>query len=182
MKTYFSSNGYHCPSTYNPADFLIGVLAKTDKAKIESVAHKLCDAFEASRFNQLVEIENNFTIDEEVMLDVKKPFWMFTIFWLIHRNLLVVARDPTIQKIRIIQKIVSFFFCFVFLETINSNFVADVGNCCDGRALFLWNNWFDAIWNTISARSIVYTYFRKYIFSNVFSIGIISSTIFTFHA
>lgn len=121
MKTYFFSNGYHCPSTYNPADFLIGVLAKTDEANktesnIESVAHKLCDAFNASRSIQLVEIENNFTIDEEVMLDVKKPFWMFTIFWLIHRNLLVVARDPTIQKIRIIQKLVSFFFALCFLE------------------------------------------------------------------
>lgn len=109
---YCFSNGYHCPSTYNPADFLIGVLAKTDKAKktgasIESVAHKLCDAFDASRSNQLVEIENSFTIEEEVTLDVRKPFWIFTLFWLIHRNLLVVARDPTIQKIRIIQKIVS---------------------------------------------------------------------------
>lgn len=111
MHVSLPRNGYHCPSTYNPADFLIGVLAKHDKCKInESAAQKLCDAFDETRKDRDVTI-TNFTMEEEDCVVIKKPFWLFTIFWLIHRNFLVVRRDPTIQKLRILQKMVSIACC-----------------------------------------------------------------------
>lgn len=72
----------------------------------ESAAQKLCDAFEETRTDRNVTI-TNFTMEEEDSVVIKKPFWLFTIFWLIHRNFLVVRRDPTIQKLRIVQKMVS---------------------------------------------------------------------------
>lgn len=72
----------------------------------ESAAQKLCDAFEETRTDRNVTI-TNFTMEEEDSVVIKKPFWLFTIFWLIQRNFLVVRRDPTIQKLRIVQKMVS---------------------------------------------------------------------------
>lgn len=100
---------------------MIGVLSKTDPGKEpNNVAHQICDAFEVSRFqsgdddtDKLVQSPstNGFGIGEDDDLkryeSVQKPLWIFTVYWLIYRNLLIVARDPSIQQIRILQKIVS---------------------------------------------------------------------------
>lgn len=108
IKSVFFRNGYHCPTAYNPADFLISVLSKTELGEeLNNVAHRLCDAFNASRTEQLARTANNFVIEEDKKVEIQKPLWIFTIYWLINRNLLIVARDPSIQKIRIVQKIVS---------------------------------------------------------------------------
>lgn len=75
------------------------------------MAHQLCDAFEASRQDRIFEAPLNIVIDNDEHDDhrqyntTQKPFWIFTVYWLIYRNLLIVARDPSIQKIRIVQKI-----------------------------------------------------------------------------
>lgn len=101
-------NGYHCPKAYNPADFLIGVLAKTnDDRTSHAVATKLCDAYDAQCKNQLSGNVPDFDEIDESKFEIQKPFWLFTIYWLCMRNLLIVLRDPSIQKIRIVQKIVS---------------------------------------------------------------------------
>lgn len=101
-------NGYHCPKTFNPADFLIGVLSKSEpEKKPDSVAHRLCDAFEASYENQPTFDLNEFIMEEDKLHEIQKPHWIFTIMWLIYRNLLIVVRDPTVQKLRIVQKIVN---------------------------------------------------------------------------
>lgn len=39
--------------------------------------------------------------------DFQKPCWLFTIYWLIYRNFLKVIRDPSVQSLRIVQKLVS---------------------------------------------------------------------------
>ncbi|XP_031636507.1 protein scarlet [Contarinia nasturtii] len=104
--SFFSLNGYQCPSTYNPADFMISILSKTEPGKeLNNVAHQLCDAFEATRQDHTCEISNDFAIEEERKYDVQKPLWIITVYWLIYRNLLIVARDPHIQKIRIVKAI-----------------------------------------------------------------------------
>lgn len=102
-------NGYHCPSTYNAADWLIGVLSKSEEGKDgNSVAQQLCDAFDSSRQKELTQISNSFIIENEnKQYEMQKPLWIVTVYWLIYRNLLIVARDPSIQKIRILQKIVN---------------------------------------------------------------------------
>lgn len=102
-------NGYHCPSAYNPADFLIGVLANTDTERgTQNAADKLCDAFIAvnQNRNQMVYISTNSDWIEDRKYEIQKPLWIITIYWLIYRNLLIVVRDPSIQKLRIVQKIV----------------------------------------------------------------------------
>lgn len=55
-------------------------------------------------------------MEEDKLHKIQKPHWIFTILWLIYRNLLIVVRDPTVQKLRIVQKIVNedtqVFLCF----------------------------------------------------------------------
>lgn len=105
-----SRNGYHCPITYNPADFIIGILSRTTLEKDgESAANQLCDAFEAIQHDEPVEISSktNAGTTDDAKYERKKPFWICTVFWLIQRNWLIVLRDPSIQNLRILQKIVS---------------------------------------------------------------------------
>lgn len=121
-------NGFHCPKTYNPADFIIGILSRTttnDKDSNKSTAAQLCDAFEASRHDAppLQTSTNTAAIEEDQQYDRKKPFWICTVYWMLQRNWLLATRDPTIQNLRIIQKFVSYFTqkkerCFLFLSLI----------------------------------------------------------------
>uniref|UniRef100_A0A336L180 CSON003410 protein n=1 Tax=Culicoides sonorensis TaxID=179676 RepID=A0A336L180_CULSO len=113
---FFSQQGYTCPKTYNPADFLIGVLAPApgcEKASLR-IANRICDLFAVSEAAQqrdmLINLEMH--IGEEADLQTKyesvkyrKPYWITTVFWLMYRALLTVVRDPTVQYLRIIQKI-----------------------------------------------------------------------------
>lgn len=137
MCAFIYSNGYVCPETYNPADFLIGVLANApgcEKASQRS-AHRLCDLFAVSSVSQqrdmLVNLEMHMLESGEVIRIEKKniskikllwfqikfkeheesngflkPLWPVVLFWLCYRLLLTVLRDPTIQTLRIIQKLV----------------------------------------------------------------------------
>lgn len=115
---FFQKYGYECPKDYNPADFMIGVLAATpgnERASLRA-ANRMCDLFAVSDAAQqrdlLINLEMH--IAEEGNLETnyetvkfQKPFWPVTVFWLTYRSLLTVVRDPTVQFLRIIQKIVS---------------------------------------------------------------------------
>lgn len=102
-------NGYHCPTAYNPADFLIGVLSKSEPGQRPyNVAHQLSDAFDVSHKEEITLSPNdNHMIEDYKSYEIQKPLWIFTVLWLTYRNILIVARDPSVQKIRILQKIVS---------------------------------------------------------------------------
>lgn len=106
----FYRNGYHCPITYNPADFIIGILSRTTRDKDGiSTANQLCDAFEATRPDEPMKISINASAvtPDDAKYERRKPLWICTVFWLLQRNWLIVVRDPTIQNLRILQKIVS---------------------------------------------------------------------------
>lgn len=55
----------------------------------------------------------NFQQYHEMHSDFRKPYWILTIYWLIHRNFLIVVRDPSVQMLRIVQKIVRTFSSFI---------------------------------------------------------------------
>lgn len=103
-------NGHHCPKTYNPADFIIGILSRitTSGKDGSSTASQLCDAFEASRHDETLEMPTNTTaIIEDSKYVRKKPLWICTVYWLLKRNWLIATRDPAIQNLRMFQKFVS---------------------------------------------------------------------------
>lgn len=55
-------------------------------------------------------------MDANDKVSIEKPLWIVTVYWLIRRNLMVVTRDPTIQKLRILQKMVSDFWLYEVLS------------------------------------------------------------------
>lgn len=120
-----SRNGYICPETYNPADFLIGALAiapGSENASQRSV-NRVCDQYAVSEYAGRIELLINFEMHlmecgefhdiDYINYQFRGPLWPMTLFWLCYRSLLTIARDPTIQTLRIIQKIVSL-FCLLF--------------------------------------------------------------------
>ncbi|XP_017128226.1 protein scarlet [Drosophila elegans] len=124
--SFFANHGYYCPEAYNPADFLIGVLATDpgyEQASQRSAQH-LCDQFAVSsaakQRDMLVNLEihmaqsGNFPFDTEVE-SFRGVAWYkrFHVVWL--RASLTLLRDPTIQWMRFIQKIAMAFIigaCF----------------------------------------------------------------------
>ncbi|XP_016924435.3 protein scarlet [Drosophila suzukii] len=124
--SFFANHGYYCPEAYNPADFLIGVLATDpgyEQASQRSAQH-LCDQFAVSsaakQRDMLVNLEihmaqsGNFPFDTEVE-SFRGVAWYkrFQVVWL--RASLTLFRDPTIQWLRFVQKIAMAFIigaCF----------------------------------------------------------------------
>lgn len=139
---------------------------------IESVAAQLCDTFERGRQNKQMKTIETFVIEEDIRYDIKKPPWIYTVFWLFHRNLLIVTRDSTIHRLQILQKIVS--VClrrsqFIIQNNhIFGNCLYFPGNSHNGRPLFLWNCKTQSIWHTIGSRGIIYFVSRKLIYTDVF--------------
>lgn len=113
---FFATQGYFCPESYNPADYLIGVLATDPGSERASqrVAHHLCDLFAVSsaakQRDMLVNLEfhmaetSDYPFDTEVD-DFKNIHWIHTLYLLSFRTILSEYRDPTIPLLRIAQKI-----------------------------------------------------------------------------
>lgn len=146
MASKRSRNGYICPETYNPADFLIGTLAiapGSENASQKSV-NRLCDQYAVSEFagriNVLINFEMHMMECEEfhdtdyTNYQHRTPLWPKKMLWLCHRTLLTIARDPTIQTLRIIQKIVRASLC-LFLQISPFFLLPSPGYCADGWIL-----------------------------------------------
>lgn len=114
---FFADNGYICPLNYNPADYLIGILS-TEYGQSERSAQKtsarICDLFAVSEAahqrDLLVNLEMHmhesgvYRIEDELS-NFKPPLALTTIYWLVWRFFITTIRDPTIQNLRILQKI-----------------------------------------------------------------------------
>lgn len=113
---FFAENGYHCPEAYNPADFLIGVLATDpgyEQASQRSAQH-LCDMFAVSgaakQRDMLVNLEihmaqtGDYPFDAEVDA-FRSAAWYNKFHMIWYRASLSLMRDPTVQRMRFFQKI-----------------------------------------------------------------------------
>ncbi|GAB0088669.1 protein scarlet [Sergentomyia squamirostris] len=115
--SFFAHHGYPCPAEYNPADFMIGLLATYpgDENSSRRMAHRLCDLFAVSPMAEerdvLVNLE--FHMAEKAEFDIeghhgrrmRNLWWYKKIYWLVYRAFLSVTRDSSIQTLRIVQKI-----------------------------------------------------------------------------
>ncbi|GAB1859723.1 Protein scarlet isoform X1 [Camponotus japonicus] len=115
---FFSSQGYECPCNYNPADFLVATLAiaSGDADGSGRIAQKICDAYLTSEACNEIDVTLQQKIDNIRLRRVvkgntcelrsfKEPHCWLRLYWLIHRGFLQVLRDPSVQFIRILQKI-----------------------------------------------------------------------------
>ncbi|XP_076166932.1 protein scarlet-like isoform X3 [Ptiloglossa arizonensis] len=120
---FFASQGYECPRNYNPADFLITIVATGSPAENGEgdVARKVCDMFltseAADEINYIlmkeIQLENSsdFQATSKLFLDSKSvihkgPRYCSRLYWLVYRDVLQVLRDPSVQIIRILQKVI----------------------------------------------------------------------------
>ncbi|CAD1478041.1 unnamed protein product, partial [Heterotrigona itama] len=105
--------GYECPGKYNPADFLVAIVATGSKNENgEQVARKMCDVFSTSEICNEIDhrvsekqIESVRVSDFPFPWQTKEARYCSRLYWLIYRDFLQVARDPSIQIIRILQKV-----------------------------------------------------------------------------
>ncbi|KOX79247.1 Protein scarlet [Melipona quadrifasciata] len=99
---FFASQGYECPRKYNPADFLVAIVATGSKNENgEEVARKICDVFSTSKIcNEIDRI-----LEKQIESVTKEARYCSRLYWLIYRDFLQVSRDPSIQIIRILQKV-----------------------------------------------------------------------------
>ncbi|XP_046994893.1 protein scarlet-like [Schistocerca americana] len=120
--SFFSSQGLECPPRYNPADFV--VCAVSGGPGRDDAARRLCDQFAASdaaaqlladvRLEQLPPglarskpclLVEDTEILGETSEKFKAPFFTTSLLWLTWRYFLHAIRDPTVQNLRILQKI-----------------------------------------------------------------------------
>lgn len=111
---FFAEQGYKCPTKYNPAEYLINVLATTCDTASHKTSKKICDNFAVSEASLqrdlLVNLEmhmyeaGSYSI-KDGMRGYQAPLYMQTFFWLTWRAFLTVLRDPSVQVLRILQKI-----------------------------------------------------------------------------
>ncbi|XP_025155342.1 protein scarlet isoform X2 [Harpegnathos saltator] len=115
---FFSSQGYTCPRNYNLADFLVATLAIApgDADGSGRTAQKICDAFLTSEacneIDVILQRELEIARPQSVCKDsvrksrvFEEPCCWLRLYWLIHRGFLQVLRDPSVQSIRILQKV-----------------------------------------------------------------------------
>lgn len=69
IKIISISNGFQCPLTFNPADFIIGTLASSGRmSDSHRLAHRICDAYAVS---QIPEMRRLQSISEESLNNVR---------------------------------------------------------------------------------------------------------------
>nr|BBC77941.1 ABC transporter Scarlet [Thermobia domestica] len=115
---FFNSLGYDCPRNYNPADFFIHMLAVTpgDEANSRNTIKRICDNFAVTDHAKAVEVLVHYEmhigssgiVRKDLMFQRKnvQVFWITQLYWLTNRSFKQVLRDPSVQALRIIQKMV----------------------------------------------------------------------------
>lgn len=113
---FFAEQGFKCPSNYNPAEYLISVLSTSHNeiSQNHKAASRICDWYAVSEASQhrdlLVNLEmhmyesGTYSISDG-MKGFTPPLYFTTFYWLTWRAFLTVLRDPTVQLMRILQKI-----------------------------------------------------------------------------
>ncbi|XP_031835367.2 protein scarlet isoform X1 [Nomia melanderi] len=112
---FFESQGYACPRNYNPADFLIAIVAAENGRE---TARKVCDLFSSSEASSEIDriLEKDIQVGRSeqskstvrLVIDNsmgRKERCCSRLYWLIYRDFLQVLRDPSLQIIRILQKV-----------------------------------------------------------------------------
>ncbi|XP_053998042.1 protein scarlet isoform X1 [Hylaeus anthracinus] len=117
---FFASQGYECPRNYNPADYLIAIVAtgSRDENGGEEVTRKVCDVFLTSEASNEIdyilmkELELGHSSNSPAMLLLdsesiaqKGSRYFSRLYWLVYRDFLQVLRDPSVQIVRILQKV-----------------------------------------------------------------------------
>ncbi|KAK0160938.1 hypothetical protein PV328_008290 [Microctonus aethiopoides] len=132
--SFFAMQGYQCPKKYNPADFLVATLAIAPKNEdnCRRAAQRICDAYLTSdsckEIDVTLQLELHMSKSYDWQIDInkkhefKQPSWWARLYWLTHRGFVQVMRDPSVQLIRILQKMcVAIMAGLCFVGAVNLN-------------------------------------------------------------
>nr|WOD55112.1 ABCG transpoter Scarlet1 [Hymenopus coronatus] len=158
---FFRKHGYICPEAYNPADFFIRTLAITPGSETASqvAIKRLCDEFAvtdtALEVDVLVRLEyhkgSQYEPTEEFMRrNYKEPCWTSKFICLTYRAMLQVLRDPAVQYVRIVQKIVIALvigLCYVESISLTQNGIQSVQGAL---TLFVTENTFTPMYSVLA--------------------------------
>ena len=178
---FFGENGYKCPVNYNPAEYLISVLS-SDAGSSEKLSFKtasrICDLFAVSEASQQVELLVNLEIHmyetgtyqvQDELKGFKPPLWITTFYWLTWRSLLSVIRDPSIQYLRILQKIaIAVMAGLCYTGTINMT-QAGVQAVSGILFLFMAENTFTPMYSVLSVFPQTFPLFLREIKSGIYT-------------
>lgn len=178
---FFGDYGYKCPVNYNPAEYLISVLStetgSCERASLKT-ASRLCDLFAVSEASQqrdlLVNLEmhmyesGTYKVQDELN-GFRPPLWVTTFYWLTWRSLLTVLRDPTVQLLRILQKVaIAFMAGLCFAGSIN---LSQSGIQAVGGILFILvaENTFTPMYSVLSVFPQTFPIFLREIKSGIYT-------------
>ncbi|XP_045114957.1 protein scarlet-like [Portunus trituberculatus] len=121
---FFESQGYKCPSTFNPADYFVHTLAVfpghegRSQARIDTICHDYTMSPYYKQIEMIIQQEEDICLlnlkygssyEEELFHrnTPERPGWLVQWWWLTWRALLDSYRNPTVHYIRIVKKIIS---------------------------------------------------------------------------
>ncbi|GFG34519.1 hypothetical protein Cfor_11530 [Coptotermes formosanus] len=146
--TFFSSQGFLCPPSYNPAEFFIqklSVIPGEEDASLERL-EKLFDAFRSSEQNQSLQLSMphiqtaHNSITQVNIKDIlfcfglflvssHKPYWHTQVYWLTWRSVLDSYRNKSGHLLQIAVFLVTslmFSLCFMNTEAGTQRWIQDI--------------------------------------------------------
>ncbi|XP_050304977.1 protein scarlet isoform X2 [Anthonomus grandis grandis] len=112
---FFEDLGLICPSSYSPADFFIKTLACAPGYENNSkmAVKRICDRFAVSDYAKEVDVVVQYEFhmgraeprEFELRNNFKAPFWWQQLFWLTYRWTKEAIRNPSVQSMRILQRV-----------------------------------------------------------------------------
>ncbi|CAG0906112.1 unnamed protein product, partial [Darwinula stevensoni] len=139
-------NGFRCPSTFNPADFFIhklAVLPGHHESRSRASVKRICDSFLASRHGKEIDstiafcsdlaqsdsLDSGVYDDDPITKPRRKARWGVQVRSLLKRSLIESARNPAVNQMRTVQKIVlAILLGLVFADVqVNQKGIQDIG-------------------------------------------------------
>nr|BDX53025.1 Scarlet [Dorcus rectus] len=159
---FFDELGYKCPNNYNPADFFIRTLAltpgfeETSKQTIKSICNQFAVSDYAKEVDVVVQYEFHMGRASEhssfiVRSNFKEVFCWTKLSWLTYRSFIDILRNPTVQALRILQKIgiaIMVGLCYLGTVSLSQNGIQSVQGAI---FLFVTENTFTPMYSVLVA-------------------------------
>nr|XP_022907988.1 protein scarlet-like [Onthophagus taurus] len=159
---FFNRLGYKCPHNYNPADFFIRTLAVTPgfEETSKQTIKRICNQFAVSDYIKEVDVvvQYEFHMGRAsehssfiIRSNFKEIFCWTKLYWLTYRSFLDVLRNPTVQLLRILQKIgiaVMVGMCYLGTVALSQNGIQSVQGAI---FLFVTENTFTPMYSVLAA-------------------------------
>ncbi|KAI2474003.1 scarlet [Diabrotica virgifera virgifera] len=163
---FFERMGYVCPTSYNPADFYIKTLSTTPgyEDNCRQTVKRICDQFAVSDEAKEVEIVVQYELHMgrvatqrkfELRQNFKEIRWLSKLFWLTYRWILEIYRNPSLEAMKIAQRMLPGFILEPLIFVITAYWLA--GLRTSGYAFLMTLSVIVLTMNVSSACSVMFS-------------------------